>query len=115
MKFYIHPINPHFAGTHADDYFAGWAFGIWEHPYPATEPGSYRYQSKHLEAARDTQQRAEEMTLKLPDAPVQGTWLRLPEGVDAHSATAANTTLAMATSQCRPVAWPWTDAQHCAA
>jgi hypothetical protein len=75
MKFYIHPINPHYAATHADDYFEGWKFGIWEHPYPALEPGFYRFQSKHLEAARDTQQQAEQASRDIPDLPVKGEWL----------------------------------------
>jgi hypothetical protein len=109
MKFYIHPINPHYAATHADDFFEGWEFGIWEHPYPALEPSLYRFQSRNLEAARDTQRQAEEASCKLPDLPVKGEWLALPQGVDAHSDEAARTTLAVASMQCRPVKWPWSD------
>jgi hypothetical protein len=113
MRFYIHPINPHYAATHADDYFEGWKFGIWEHPYPALEPGFYRFQSKHLEAARDTQKQAEQASRDIPDLPVKGEWLTLSAGVDAYSDQAARTTLAVATMECRPVRWPWTDLQHC--
>lgn len=107
MKFYIHPINPHYAATHADDFFAGWHFGIWEHPYPALEPCHYRFQSKNLDAARDTQKKAEQAARRLPDERVLGEWLELPDGVDAFSDLAARTVMATAALQGRPVRWPW--------
>jgi len=112
MKFYIHPINPHYSATYADDFFAGWKFGIWEHPYPALEPFHYRYQSKHLEAARDTQKQAEKASRKLPDEPVNGEWMPLPDGVDAFSDTAARTILSPAALQGKPVRWPWLDSKY---
>jgi hypothetical protein len=112
VKFYIHPINPHYSATYADDFFAGWQFGIWEHPYPALEPCHYRFQSKHLEAARDMQQQAERANRKLPDAPVKGDWLALPSGVEAFSDTAARTIMAQAALQGRPVKWPWHDSRY---
>ncbi|PNG49823.1 MULTISPECIES: hypothetical protein [unclassified Variovorax] len=108
MKFYIHPINPHYSATHADDFFLGWRYGIWEHPFPALEPCQYRFQSKHLDAARDTCAKAEDAARLLPDEPVCGAWVSLPAGTDPHSVDAAEL-LTPAALGGRPVKWPWTE------
>ncbi len=108
MRFYIHPINPHFAATHADDYFKGWQYGIWEHPYPAAEPSLYQIQSQHLEAAQVAKTQADLAMSHLPDELVKGEWLKLPKGVEPHSFAAA-TLMGLAAAGSRPFLWPWTE------
>lgn len=108
MLFYIHPINPHYAASHADDFFAGWQYGIWRHPHPALEPSDYEFQAKHLEAAQDTKRLAEEATPHLASIRVEADWLTLPSHVGPHSA-AAVALLEQAVTQARPVRWPWAE------
>jgi hypothetical protein len=110
MKFYVHPINPHYGPTHADAYSEGWQFGVWEHPYPALEPSQYRVQSKDLQAAQDARNQTEAVTLHIADEPVKGEWLSLAPAVHPHSEAAARDTLHMAVRGTQPVLWPWTAA-----
>jgi hypothetical protein len=108
MKFYVHPINPHYAATHADVFRAGWPYGIWEHPYPAREPGAYQFHSRTLEAAQDLRAQAEHGTAHLAGEPVPQSWMRLPEAVEAHSSTAAEF-IESALDKGHPIQWPWTE------
>ena len=52
-KWYIHRIDPHYAATHADTYFEGWHYGSWENEEYPIEPGHFKFQHKHLDAAKD--------------------------------------------------------------
>jgi hypothetical protein len=110
VKFYIHPVNPHYAATHADVFAEGWQYGIWEHPYPALDPAQYQFQSKDLQGAQATRKQAEDATQHLKNELVTGRWLDLPRGVDPHSEAAARDTLQKAVMLCQPVRWPWIDA-----
>lgn len=69
MKFYIHPINPHISAEHHDTYLEGWHYGIWEYDYPAIAPHLYRFQSQHMEAALDTQKKAQDASRDFADMP----------------------------------------------
>lgn len=108
MHFYIHPVNPHHSAVSADHYFEGYAFGIWEHPVPATDSNLYRFQSKHLEAAQHTRAQAEKASAREADLPVRGKWLTLEAKVDPHSMAAA-WLIQKAIETNRPVRWPWTE------
>ena len=108
MRFYIHPINPHHSAVSADHYFEGYAFGIWEHPYPALDATLYRFQSKHLEAAQHTRAQAEDATRDEPDQPVGKNWLALEADAEPHSMAAA-ALIQRAVKTNRPVRWPWTE------
>jgi hypothetical protein len=39
--YYIHPISPHDSAEHADYFFEGKKFGVWEHDKPAPTPFCY--------------------------------------------------------------------------
>lgn len=108
MKLYIHPINPHFAATHADDYFKGWQYGIWQHPYPAPEPALYAIQSQSLAAAQDAKAQGEAASSHLADVPVVGDWVKLPAGVEPHAPKAA-APMQEALESSRPIKWPWSE------
>lgn len=108
MKFYIHPINPHYGATHADEFGQGWQYGIWEHPYPALEPFMYRIQSKNLAAAQDARAQAEAATAHVVGACVRKQGMTLPEGVDPHSEVAAISVMQPAICHRHPIQWPWT-------
>lgn len=104
MKFYIHPINPHCSGTHADAYFEGWLYGVWESPYPALEPSLYRIQSRTLKAAKEAAALAQESTAGTPDEPVEKPWKRLERGIRAHSPIAGRV-LGQAARELQPMRW----------
>jgi len=108
VKFYIHPINPHYSATHADEFRQGWQYGIWEYPYPAPEPFLYRLQSKNLAAAQDVCSQAEAATVHMADVRVRRQRKVLLEGADPHSEAAAVSLIQLAVCQRYPVQWPWT-------
>jgi hypothetical protein len=108
MRFYIHPINPHYSAVDADNYFNGWHFGIWEYDYPSLDSNLYQFQSQHLEAARDTQKQAELATKSFPNTPKSKKTISLPTNVAPHS-LAASQIIDKAINQQIAVEWPWTN------
>lgn len=109
MKFFIHPLNPHYSATFLDDVALGWNFGIWEHPYPAMEPGMYRVQSKHLEAAQEAKGQLEAATTGQPSPAFKGGWVCLPQEISPHSDAAARGVLQKAVNEGWGVRYEWTE------
>lgn len=108
MKFYIHPINPNYSNSYLEDFNDGWHFGIWENPWPALESDHYRFQSRNLAAAEETQRQAQEASSQLPDIACEEPALVVPatQSLWGHQ---SQEVLGQAIREGRPVDWCFQD------